>query len=174
MNAMQYTIKLADDFDMNEIRKRVKENGHKTDGFEGLRCKVYLISENKEGEEGKNIYAPLYIWNQSEGMNTFIFEGFYDNILQSFGWQQIQIGIPLHYEIKNEFMSARYVQVFEHNISQTIKMQKPAFSNEIKGYVGRLLIYNPDKWKYSVFYFFKNKQGIQESFQVYEILHISM
>ncbi len=33
MIAMQYKVKLPDDFDMNIIRKRVIDNGRKTDGF---------------------------------------------------------------------------------------------------------------------------------------------
>lgn len=60
-----------------------------------MNFKAYLITE--AGKEGNfyNCYAPLYIWNGHEGMNKFIFEGYYDNILQSFGWQQINIGVPL-------------------------------------------------------------------------------
>lgn len=54
MIMMQYKVKLPNDFDMNNIRKRVQENGFKTDGFEDLFFKAYLISEeNKE-------YSPLY------------------------------------------------------------------------------------------------------------------
>ena len=54
MIMMQYKVKLSKDFDMNNIRKRVQENGFKTDGFEDLFFKAYLISEeNKE-------YSPLY------------------------------------------------------------------------------------------------------------------
>ena len=44
MLAMQYNIQLPDDFDMNLIRQRVRENGTKTDGFQDLTFKAYLIS----------------------------------------------------------------------------------------------------------------------------------
>ena len=36
-------------------------------------------------------------------MNKFIFEGYYDNILQSFGWQQINIGVPLVVNLSDDF-----------------------------------------------------------------------
>ena len=36
MISMQYKIKLPDSFDMNIIRERVRENGHKMDGFKDL------------------------------------------------------------------------------------------------------------------------------------------
>ena len=42
MLAMQYKIQLPDDFDMNLIRQRVRENGTKTDGFQDLIFKAYL------------------------------------------------------------------------------------------------------------------------------------
>lgn len=44
MIAMQYKVKLLDNFDMNIIRKRVIDNGRKTDGFQDLIFKTYLIA----------------------------------------------------------------------------------------------------------------------------------
>ena len=41
---MQYKVKLLDNFDMNIIRKRVIDNGRKTDGFQDLIFKAYLIA----------------------------------------------------------------------------------------------------------------------------------
>ena len=89
MLAMQYKIQLPDDFDMNLIRQRVRENGTKTDGFQDLIFKAYLISTKGELDAQENQYAPLYLWSGVDGMNQFIWQGFYDNILKSFGWQQI-------------------------------------------------------------------------------------
>lgn len=45
MYAMQYEVKLPSDYDMEIIKKRVRENGFKTDGFEDLIIKAYLISD---------------------------------------------------------------------------------------------------------------------------------
>lgn len=84
MIGMQYKIILPKDYDIEIIRKRVKQNGYKTDGFQGLNFKAYLITEAGENKNLYNSYAPLYIWNNHEGMNKFIFDGFYDNILESF------------------------------------------------------------------------------------------
>jgi len=38
---------------------------------------------------------------------------------------------------------------------------------------GQVCIYNPDKWKYSVFLFVKERPQIQEGCRIYQILHIS-
>lgn len=61
MIAMQYKILLPDDYDMNSIRQRVVNNGSKTDGFQDLLFKAYLITErNKELEELTNIRHYIY------------------------------------------------------------------------------------------------------------------
>lgn len=103
MIEMQYKVILPKDYDMEIIRNRVKDNGHKTDGFQDLNFKAYLITEAGKDGNFYNCYTPLYIWNGHEGMNKFIFEGYYDNILQSFGWQQINIGVPLVVNLSDDF-----------------------------------------------------------------------
>ena len=71
MIGMQYKITLAGDYDMEIIKKRVKENGYKTDGFKDLLFKCYLIQEkNLDGFE--NLYAPFYLWKESEGLNLYL------------------------------------------------------------------------------------------------------
>lgn len=171
MNGMQYKITLSNDYDMDVIRKRVLENGYKTDNFLGLLFKAYLIIDTKDTKQ----YAPLYIWKNPSGMNKFIFEGYYDNILNSFGWQHINIGIPLEINLSNNLKDSTYVLEVEHSISETNHMTYPKFSNQYPNSLGQLLIYNPDKWKYVEFYFFKEKPNIKEIFNnLYEILHISL
>lgn len=103
MISMQYKIQLPNSFDMNVIRERVRENGYKMDGFKDLIFKAYLISVENSKNDIQKEYAPLYLWKDSVGMNQFIWDGFYDNILKSFGWQIITTGIPLTFEKKGKF-----------------------------------------------------------------------
>ena len=74
MIAMQYNLNLPSDYDMNAIKKRVEENGYKTDGFNDLICKIYLYAEKGMNNTLQNSYEPLYIWKDSGGMNEFIFD----------------------------------------------------------------------------------------------------
>ena len=167
MIMMQYKIKLPNDFDMNNIRKRVQENGFKTDGFEDLFFKAYLISEeNKE-------YSPLYFWKDNKGMNKFIFDDFYDNILNSFGWQHINIGIPLEISLNDNFSKAKYLLELENHIEPTKNLSRPKFSGFKNENSGKVLIYNPDKWKYTEFYFCEEKSDVNNG-NIYDILHISV
>ncbi|MBC1471817.1 DUF4865 family protein [Listeria seeligeri] len=103
---------------MNIIRERVKVNGSKTDGFTGLLLKAYLIIDTETRKE----YSPFYLWNETQGMNKFIFEGFYDNILTSFGWQQINIAVPICFEFSDEIATANYMLEIEQIIEPTSKL----------------------------------------------------
>lgn len=173
MIAMQYNILLPDDYDMNTIRQRVASNGYKTDGFQDLVYKAYIIGESGHGSD-KNEYAPLYLWRDHPGMNQFIFNGFYDHILASFGWQKIHIGVPYQFHIGDSFGNAKYVIRTDHEISPADKMQPLIRSHTVSGCVGGLLLYNPDTWKYSEFYFYDAYPKNLHPENVYQILHISL
>lgn len=176
MIGMQYRITLPSDYNMEIIKKRVEENGFKTDGFKDLLFKCYLIQEkDKNGFE--NVYAPLYLWKDSEGMNDFIFNGYYDNILNSFGWQTINIGVPLKIELSKNFMNAKYVVEINKEIkpSSSLSGYKDSLEHSYQkdsGLCGNTCIYNPDKWRYSQFLFFEKRPETNEN-NIYQILHIS-
>ncbi|MGG5342859.1 DUF4865 family protein [Enterococcus sp. AZ192] len=170
MNAMQYKITLPNDYDMKIIRQRITDNGHKTDHFPGLLFKAYLIIDTPTKKE----YAPFYIWNDAKGMNQFIFEGFYDNILASFGWQHIAVAVPLKIERSAMFAQAAYVVEIEHPIQPAEHMTTPDFSLKATDCLGKVLVYNPDKWRYVEFYFFAQApEDFTDSRTVYELLHLS-
>lgn len=96
MIAMQYKINLPADYDMEIIRKRVRDSGEKTDGFTGLEMKAYLIAEKAKYNNTENQYAPFYLWSKTEGMNQFLLGGPFNNILNSFGWPVVQNWMVLH------------------------------------------------------------------------------
>lgn len=173
MIAMQYKILLPDDYDMKAIRRRVSDNGYKTDGFQDLLFKAYLISEKSMTGEGVNEYSPLYIWKDSGGMNKFIFEGFYDNILESFGWQKILIGVPLICSFEKEFEQSKYVYEFQYEIVPTQKMKPVNFHLQMDDSMGRILVYNPEKWEYSEYYFFREMPAGHKEGRIYSLLHLS-
>jgi len=175
MIGMQYKINLPSEYDMEIIKTRVMKNGFKTDGFDGLLFKCYLIQE-KGIDNFENVYAPLYLWENSEGMNKFLFGGFYDNIIQSFGWQNVNIGVPILVDLLNQFNISKYAVEVTNDIPQDATLTN--FQNSIpsapvqdENYTGRVCIYNPDKWKYSIFYFYKERPN--EKNNIFQILHIS-
>ena len=178
MIAAQYKITLPSDYNMDIIIDRVKNNGHKTDGFLGLKFKLYLITKKGENNNLQNSYTPLYLWKDSEGLNKFLFNGFYDNIITSFGWQQVNIGIPLIDITTCKITSAKYLfeitrdiepQQSLNNFKERIEAELPSIEN-----TEYIVIYNPDKWKYTAFYFIDDLNKVKsERGTIYNILHIS-
>ncbi|MCB4928918.1 DUF4865 family protein [Streptococcus mutans] len=171
MQAMRYDITLPSDYDMAIIRKRVQNTGYLMDHFPGLFFKVYLINEKQEGAFC-NSYSPLYIWKDTKGMNQFIFDGYFDNIIQSFGWQNIEIGITSSVELAKNFKQSRYVTEGIFNILPSLSLKHSMTKETLTtNETGKVVIYNPDKWKKTIFTFYEKKP--QTLCRCFEILHIS-
>ena len=178
MIATQYKITLPSDYDMEIIRERVRNNGHKTDGFEDLKFKLYLITEKGCNGNLQNSYCPLYVWKGNDGLNKFLFHGYYDNILSSFGWQKVNVGIPLIdtttakiteskylFQVKGEIQPQESLHHFPDRIQESI----PALADS-----EFIVIYNPDKWKYEAFYFLNDLNLVKDLHgEIFQILHVS-
>ncbi|MGW5352901.1 DUF4865 family protein [Streptomyces sp. NPDC004031] len=85
MHAMNYRITLPADYDMQIIRHRVATKGHLLDDFPGLGQKAYLIRERGVDGSPVNQYAPFYLWNTPEGMNSFLWGAGFQNLCADFG-----------------------------------------------------------------------------------------
>ncbi|MEH7885375.1 DUF4865 family protein [Bacillus sp. JJ1609] len=178
MIATQYKITLPSDYDMGIIRERVRNNGHKTDGFDDLKFKLYLITEKGINNNMQNSYCPLYLWKGSNGLNKFLFNGYYDNILNSFGWQKVNIGVPLIDTTTSSIKENKYLfqikgeikpQESLNNLKDKIAESIPTIAN-----TEYIVIYNPDKWKYEAFYFINDIDQVKEiNGVIYQILHVS-
>ncbi|WP_378955744.1 DUF4865 family protein [Pelosinus sp. sgz500959] len=179
MIGMQYKVILPSNYDMDMIRERVKNNGFKMDGFQDLKWKMYLIAEKDKNGNLQNEYSPLYLWEKHDGMNKFLFEGFYDNILNSFGWQHVNIGVPILDTTSENIKNARFAVEITYEIEPSLSLRK--LVSEMKGQelglrndLESITIYNPDKWKYTKFYFLQTlEDNVFEFGKVYTILHIS-
>lgn len=178
MIATQYKISLPADYDMEIIRERVRINGHKTDGFKDLKFKLYLITEKGLNGNLQNSYCPLYLWESNEGLNEFLFNGYYDNILRSFGWQRVEVGIPLFDTTTAKIAEAKYCL----QTTYTIKPQESLtnVSEYIHEHIPKIaeaeyvVIYNPEKWQYDMVYFLNDLELITDfNGVVYNILHVS-
>ncbi|MEV6548324.1 DUF4865 family protein [Streptomyces sp. NPDC051597] len=97
MHALQYEITLPADYDMDVIRTRVATRGHLLDAFPGLGLKAYLIRERGAGSP-VNAYAPFYLWNTPEGMNSFLWGPGFQGVVDDFGRPEVQHWMGLSYE----------------------------------------------------------------------------
>ncbi|MEV7194211.1 DUF4865 family protein [Streptomyces sp. NPDC093510] len=98
MHAMQYEITLPADYDMGVIRHRVESKGHLLDDFPGLGFKAYLMRERGRDGSPVNQYAPFYLWNTAEGMNSFLWGPGFQGLVDDFGRPVVQNWTVLAYE----------------------------------------------------------------------------
>jgi hypothetical protein len=98
MHAMQYEVTLPADYDMGVIRDRVARVGHLLDDWEGLGCKAYLIRERGERDAPVNQYAPFYLWNTVDGMNSFLWGGGFQGLADDFGRPSVRQWTGLAHE----------------------------------------------------------------------------
>jgi hypothetical protein len=98
MHALQYAVTLPADYDMDVIRTRVARRGHLLDDWAGLGFKAYLIRERGRDGSPVNEYAPFYLWNTVEGMNSFLWGGPFQGIADDFGRPVVRQWTGLAYE----------------------------------------------------------------------------
>jgi hypothetical protein len=98
MHALQYELTLPADYDMGIIRGRVARVGHLLDDWKGLGIKTYLVRERGVNGSPVNQYAPFYLWNSMEGMNTFLWGGAFQGLSNDFGRPSARLWSGLAYE----------------------------------------------------------------------------
>ncbi|MGV9561409.1 DUF4865 family protein [Streptomyces sp. NPDC003480] len=98
MHAMQYELNLPADYDMDIIRGRVSRVRHLLDDWDGLGFKTYLVRERGVHGSPVNQYAPFYLWNTVEGMNTFLWTGPFQGLVDDFGRPVVRRWTGLAYE----------------------------------------------------------------------------
>jgi hypothetical protein len=92
MIAMQYSFALPADYDMDIIDRRVREKGKALDAHEPLIFKAYGVA--RRGDAGtaahENLYAPFYLWKDTQGMNDFLCSAGFAGLVASFGWPVVR------------------------------------------------------------------------------------
>jgi hypothetical protein len=98
MHAMQYELTLPADYDTDIIRARVSRVRHLLDDWEGLEFKTYLLRERGVDGSPVNQYAPFYLWNTVEGMNSFLWGGAFQGLSDNFGRPSVRQWTGVAYE----------------------------------------------------------------------------
>ncbi|MFJ1970051.1 DUF4865 family protein [Streptomyces sp. NPDC087903] len=98
MHAMQYELTLPADYDTDVIRARVSRVGRLLDDWKGLGLKAYLLRERGVHGSPVNQYAPFYLWDTTEGMNSFLWGGGFQGLSDDFGRPSVRQWTGLAYE----------------------------------------------------------------------------
>lgn len=108
MLAMQYSFVLPADYDMAIVRRRIAEKGHLLDGFPGLRFKAYLSADRRGARlpTRHNLYAPFYLWEDTEGMSRFLGGDGFAALTQAFGWPEVKTWAVWHAHVSADAAQA--------------------------------------------------------------------
>lgn len=183
MLTMQYNITLPSDYDMGIIRNRVQDSGSKTDGFQDLKMKAYLIAEKGKYSNYENQYAPFYLWDKAEGMNLFLLGGPFNNIINSFGRPMVNNWIVL-YEHVRKSSAAQYAVIQtvpipdSKNVSLLLGSEEETFTKQIAdaSTTAYIVAYNPRTWELCYYHMsmdLSSLQGAAQGSLIYDVHHIS-
>ncbi len=85
MLAMQYSIRLASDFDEARLRQRVAQRGHLFDNMPGLAHKAFLFNSER------HLYAPFYVWYDHKKAREFLLGDIFADVTNSFGRPRVRM-----------------------------------------------------------------------------------
>jgi uncharacterized protein DUF4865 len=79
---MQYETPLPDNFDMEQVRQRVRQASPSFDHYEGLHFKLYGVNDRMQTP--LNEYSSIYLWSSVGPMRGFLVGDLFDNYAQAF------------------------------------------------------------------------------------------
>lgn len=90
-----YGHRLPADYDIGIIRNRAKARGHLFDAIPELYFKAFLLRERGRFGAVTSEYSSLYLWRKDEGFRSFLVDGRYKSVTDSFGRAQIETRVVL-------------------------------------------------------------------------------
>ncbi|MGO4574153.1 DUF4865 family protein [Microvirga sp. 2TAF3] len=108
MIAMQYSLALPADYDMEIIDRRIREKGPLLDGFPNLKFKAYLRAAKGDLGSAENLYAPFYVWDRAEGASDFLCGPGFQPLANDFGWPSVRTWIVWQACVAPGFSEAKF------------------------------------------------------------------
>lgn len=184
MITMQYRIVLPADYDMDIIRRRIAERGHLTDRFPHLAFKAYLLADHSAiaGGAGENLYAPFYLWHNTEGMNAFLGGAGFAGVVESFGRPIVQTWSVWRAERAADVSGAKHAtrELIPISARTTLGELRDAEQARLqtdldRGALAAISAYDPTQWNVLRFRLWRDdvKRPDGDNVDVYQVDHIS-
>ena len=150
MIAMQYTIRLAGDYDLHKVRERVIKRKPLFDGLKGLLHKAYLFNESQA------VYAPFYVWENDEAARAFLTSDLFRDLVDTFGRPRVRVWNVLAYggHIDGEHLPQIGVKEIdtiaaEENLAVLTQREIARHDKSLKtkGLCFHLVGLDPDRWE---------------------------
>ncbi len=183
MQAMQYDITLPADYDMEIIRRRVRDRGSLTDDFPHLAFKAYCISDAARTGQ-PNAYAPFYLWTAPAGMAEFLFGDPFAGLSASFGRPRVDhwlgltftpgaaIGSPPRSATRHVELIAPTTDLRTLRDTETVRSRDTTTASTVHS---RTTAVDPVTWQVVRFTLWTDAvdSRTDDDQRVYEVLHVS-
>ena len=184
MMAMQYSFTLPADYDMQLIRKRIADKAHLFDRYPDLVFKAFLHADRGTRPTGspENLYAPLYVWDNSEGMNRFLASEGFAALTKAFGWPSIKLWSVWHSRLTEDATAARHatreiVAIAPHASLAALREREDALAQDAfrQGALGAVVAFEPGTWSLVRLRLWRDIDAAldQANVQRYEVGHMS-
>jgi hypothetical protein len=184
MIAMQYNFVLPADYDMNIIRQRIASKGHLFDGFPNLRFKAFLSADRSRPElpTQDNLYAPFYLWQNSEGMNAFLGSDAFAAATRAFGWPSIRTwsvwDASLPADLSKAVCATREITAIPPytRLDELRRQESDAAQEQLsRGALAVVTAFEPTQWTLVRFRLWGEPRAdlAREGLQLYEVGHVS-
>lgn len=184
MIAMQYSFVLPADYDMAVIDRRIRERGPLLDGFPRLRFKAYLAARKQDVgfTSAENLYAPFYLWDEPDGIESFLASPGFAAVTRDFGWPSVQTWLVRHAELTGDLKAAAYatreiapIAAYSDLASQRDRAITAAKSVIEAGALAAIAAFDPTKWAMVSFALWsKLPEPTTATMQIYTVGHVSL
>lgn len=148
MIAMQYRFRLPTDYDMGIITTRVRENGHRLDGFPGLILKAWCYASRNDPHTGSEpLYAPFYLWQDSASMADFLQSAGFQRLVADFGRPPIDCWPVLEYHPGSQLTQTAFACREITPVTENSALSLPEKATADTDDVTHILAWDVQRWQ---------------------------
>ncbi|PHQ70326.1 MAG: hypothetical protein COB93_05785 [Sneathiella sp.] len=160
MLAMQYSVRLPEDFDVEQVYQHVSMRSRLFEGRPGLRHKFYLY----DAED--HIYAPFYIWENSQVAQDFLFDNLFSGVIETFGrprvrsWQIVDFDYGSSSEEPTFLRSAIDKVPSQLPLGKAMEKEKQEHQDTLgkPGLFAHMVLLDPDRWEIGRFGLWRSRE----------------
>lgn len=159
MLAMQYSMRLPQNFDIQSVYDRVSSRRPLFVDLPGLAHKFYLY------DHVDHVYAPLYIWRDHQAAHQFLMEDLFSGFVDTFGRPRVRTWNVLEFDYGKAGISPRYACSSLDKVDPGQNLQKIAQMESQRhqrmlcadNLFANLILLDTDRWELARFSFWADQ-----------------